>query len=130
DSLKNCNITFMANEILGTTTLGSVLQAQRRPLMQAPSAVETNIGNALTVSNYPNPVSSETKFSYTLNARTPVSLSVFDVLGREIAQVVNTTQDAGTYNVNFDASKLSSGSYTYILNAGGKSINSTMTVAK
>jgi hypothetical protein len=131
DSLQNCNITFMANLMQGTTTLGSILQAQRRPLMAAASAVEPNAANAFTLGqNYPNPVSGGTKISYSLNERMPVSINVYDVLGREVGRIVNATQEVGTYSVNFDASKLPSGSYTYILNAGGKTIEKTMTVAK
>jgi len=96
------------------------------------SAADVKQANSIvtSLSNYPNPVSSETKFSYTLAERAPVTLVVHDVLGREVGRLVNATQDAGSYNVNFDASKLATGTYVYTLNAGGKTIEKTMTVTK
>jgi N-acetylneuraminic acid mutarotase len=131
DSLKNCNITFIANAISGTSTFGSILQAQRMPLLQGVNAVNSNVANNFRLDqNYPNPVSSETKIGYSLSERTPVTLNVIDVLGREVAHLVSATQDAGNYSVNFDASKLSAGAYIYTLNAGGKTIEKNMTVTK
>jgi len=47
-----------------------------------------------------------------------VSLKVFDILGSEIANLVNEEMPAGTYEVSFDASGLSSGIYFYTINAG------------
>jgi hypothetical protein len=80
--------------------------------------------------NYPNPVTSQTKIGYTLSERSPVTLTVHDLLGREVSRLVNATQDAGTYTVNFDGSNLPSGSYIYTLNACGKTVEKTMTVTK
>ncbi len=68
--------------------------------------------------NYPNPFNPSTKISYTLGERSNVTLKVFDVLGREVASLVNTTQEAGKHEVNFDAQNLSSGLYIYTLSAG------------
>ncbi|MBP9096712.1 MAG: T9SS type A sorting domain-containing protein, partial [Ignavibacteria bacterium] len=47
-----------------------------------------------------------------------VSLKIYDMMGREVANLVNQTQDAGFYAVKFDASKLSSGIYFYKIQAG------------
>jgi len=47
-----------------------------------------------------------------------VSLKIYDILGREIATLINKEQKAGNYEVNFNASKLSSGVYFYKLQAG------------
>ncbi len=131
DSLKNCKITFIASLLQGTSTLGSILQAQQRELISAPSAVDAGtVTNFNLAQNYPNPVSTETKIGYTLAERATVTLIVHDVLGREVGRLVNSTQNAGSYSVNFDASKLSTGMYVYSLNAGGKTIEKTMTVTK
>ena len=68
--------------------------------------------------NYPNPFNPSTTISYSLPEKAQVSLIVFDVLGREVANLVNKEQASGFYNVKFDASKLNSGIYFYKLTAG------------
>jgi hypothetical protein len=67
--------------------------------------------------NYPNPFNPSTVISYQLSKNSTVSLAVFDVLGREVAQLVNGTQAAGEYEVQFDASTFNSGLYFYRLSA-------------
>jgi hypothetical protein len=68
--------------------------------------------------NYPNPFNPSTTIKYELPKSSDVELSVFDVLGREVAVVVNARKEAGSYEVRFDGSVLSSGVYLYRLQAG------------
>ena len=68
--------------------------------------------------NYPNPFNPTTTISYRIRDRAPVVLKVFDVLGREVATLVNETQEPGEHAVAFDAGDLSSGVYYYQLRAG------------
>jgi hypothetical protein len=80
--------------------------------------------------NYPNPFNPETTISYKVQAASNVSLKVYDVLGREVATLVDEYQQAGTYNSQFLASRdasrsgsiinfqLTSGIYFYTLTAG------------
>ncbi len=68
--------------------------------------------------NYPNPFNPITVFSYQLPVASDVRLSVYDILGREVAMVVNEKKDAGVHEVKFDGSNLSSGVYFYRLKAG------------
>ena len=68
--------------------------------------------------NYPNPFNPVTIINYQLTNRSFVSLKVYDVLGNEVASLVNEEKPAGSYSVKFDASRLSSGVYFYKLNAG------------
>ncbi|MHC1737765.1 MAG: T9SS type A sorting domain-containing protein [Ignavibacteriaceae bacterium] len=65
--------------------------------------------------NYPNPFNPTTTIQYGLPERTFVEIKVFNILGKEVASLVNSTQDAGVHKVNFDASKLTSGIYLYKL---------------
>lgn len=68
--------------------------------------------------NYPNPFNPSTKISYQLPAKSFVQIKVYDMLGKEVAVLVNQELDAGSYTVDFDASSLSSGTYIYRLQAG------------
>jgi hypothetical protein len=68
--------------------------------------------------NYPNPFNPETKIVYSLKNDGNVSLKIYDILGREIVTLVNQYQNAGTYNVSFNAASLSSGMYFYKIESG------------
>jgi hypothetical protein len=68
--------------------------------------------------NYPNPFNPFTSIQYTLSSKQNVQLIVYNILGKEIAVLVNEVKPAGNYEVNFDASKLSSGVYFYQIQAG------------
>jgi TQXA domain-containing protein len=65
--------------------------------------------------NYPNPFNPVTKIAFSLPKNEFVNLRVFDVLGKEVAVLVNETKQTGVYEAVFDASKLSSGVYFYKL---------------
>jgi len=68
--------------------------------------------------NYPNPFNPTTTIAYHLPNTSKVQLKVYDVLGNEIATIVNEEKSAGSYEVEFNASSLSSGMYLYKLQAG------------
>jgi hypothetical protein len=68
--------------------------------------------------NYPNPFNPSTQISYSIADAGIVKLSVYNLLGQQVALLVNEQQDAGKYNVSFDASQLSSGTYFYKLESG------------
>ena len=68
--------------------------------------------------NFPNPFNPSTKIKYAIKEKGNVELKVFDLLGSEIATLVNEEQTAGHYEVIFDASKLSSAVYLYTIKSG------------
>jgi hypothetical protein len=68
--------------------------------------------------NYPNPFNPSTKIQYTIGNAALITLKVYDILGREVAELVNGRQEAGSYTVSFNTKGLSSGVYFYRLNAG------------
>ncbi|MEE9450093.1 MAG: T9SS type A sorting domain-containing protein, partial [Ignavibacteriaceae bacterium] len=63
--------------------------------------------------NYPNPFNPTTIISYQIPQQGYVTLKVFDVLGKEVATLVNQEKSAGNYEVSFDAYELASGVYIY-----------------
>ncbi len=68
--------------------------------------------------NYPNPFNPVTNIRFSVPKTSVVSLKIFDITGREVAELINQTMGAGTYNYDFNASHLSSGVYFYRMTAG------------
>ena len=68
--------------------------------------------------NYPNPFNPLTNITYSLPERSLVKVKVFDILGKEIATLVNEEKERGNYSVQFNSSGLASGIYFYQLKAG------------
>lgn len=80
--------------------------------------------------NYPNPFNPVTNIAFDIPQNTFAVLKVFDMLGREVAELVNEKLDAGSYRVNFDASNLSSGTYLYSLSTSNFRQTKKLTVIK
>ncbi len=80
--------------------------------------------------NYPNPFNPSTEIRFALHEAGHVTLKVFDVLGREVAVLVDETLTQGTYRFTFDASNLTSGTYMYTLTANGERQSASMVLAK
>jgi len=68
--------------------------------------------------NYPNPFNPSTKIEFTIPATSLVTMKVFNILGQEVATLVNETLNVGTHRVRFDATNLASGVYIYKITAG------------
>ncbi|NWG28357.1 MAG: T9SS type A sorting domain-containing protein [Ignavibacteriaceae bacterium] len=78
-----------------------------------------NISYVYTLSqNYPNPFNPTTTISYAIKTAGEVTLKVYDMLGIEIASLVNEIKEAGNYSVEFNAATLPSGIYVYRLTSG------------
>ncbi len=100
----------------------------------APSQVEQD-KNQLPVDfslsqNYPNPFNPNTTINYSIPEMSPVELSVYNVLGEKVAELVNHVQDAGRHSVSFDAAGLPSGTYLYTLKAGEQTTTRKMVLLK
>ena len=80
--------------------------------------------------NYPNPFNPATEISFAVPHQERVVVKVFDVLGQEIATVVDDWREAGTYRERFDAAGLASGIYIYRMSAGEFTAARKMTILK
>lgn len=80
--------------------------------------------------NYPNPFNPSTNIVYQLPEKSNVTLKVYDVLGNEVAILLNEVQDSGEHNVKFDANALPSGMYIYSLLAGNFKQSGKMLLTK
>lgn len=80
--------------------------------------------------NYPNPFNPSTNIKYSVPVRSDVTLKVYDVMGVEVARLVNGSKEPGEYEVRFDAAGLPSGLYLYELRAGSVVLNRKMLLVK
>jgi len=80
--------------------------------------------------NYPNPFNPATRIDYELPISGYTTLMIYDVLGRNIATLVNEFKEAGFYNLNFNSENLSSGVYFYTLNSKSFTRTNKMIVIK
>lgn len=80
--------------------------------------------------NYPNPFNPSTTISYTIASVCDVKIIVYDIIGKAVTELVNSRQEAGTYNINFNAKVLSSGIYFAKISAGNFSKTIKMNLIK
>jgi len=120
DSLQFSSLAIRQTKNGGTSGIIYVDDIQTDILL--PVKNETNnIPSEYSLSqNYPNPFNPSTTIRYTIPVvdATDVLLKIYDILGREVATLVNKKQSAGNYNVTFDANNLTSGIYFYRLTSG------------
>ncbi|KAF0151540.1 MAG: Carbohydrate-binding CenC domain protein [Ignavibacteria bacterium] len=115
DQTVNGTLWFGIKKYAGPFVLPGVEEAEEIP-------TETKL-----MQNYPNPFNSTTVISYKLQSASHVTLKIYDVLGREIAKLVDEYKQAGTYKATFDtrhaelSRSISSGIYFYRLTAGDPS---------
>jgi len=124
------NLNFNVLAVIGTNlfagtrgpgTSGSA-SIWKRPLSQMITSVETfstDLPSQFSLDQkYPNPFNPKTTINYSVSQVSFVTIKVYDVLGREVATIVNENKPVGNYRVEFDSGKLVSGIYFYRLQAG------------
>jgi hypothetical protein len=89
----------------------------------------SNLGDALS-DNYPNPFNPSTVINYAVKEAGLVRLKVYDILGAEVAELVNETKEAGYHSTEFNASQLPSGVYIYTLQVNGFTSSKKMLLMK
>ncbi len=109
------SVLFDSLEFLGIKRNG---QLPPKPLVGVENNDNAVVKEFKLYNNYPNPFNPSTNIKYDLPKETFVVLKVYDILGRELATLVNEKQNSGRYNIRFDASNLASGIYVYRIIAG------------
>lgn len=80
--------------------------------------------------NYPNPFNPITTIQYSVSKTSKIQINVFDVLGRQVAELVNGEKSPGTYSIQFNGSDFSSGIYLYTLKSKAFSVTKKMLLLK
>ena len=89
--------------------------------------VEVSVPYKFTLEqNYPNPFNPATTIKYSIPELSYVTLKVYDILGREVAALVNSQKSAGSYKINFNAEKFASGVYFCKIQYGQKTLTRKM----
>lgn len=92
--------------------------------------ISTNLPTEYNLGNYPNPLNPNTNINIELPKNEYVRLSVYSMLGEEVATLVNKNMDAGIHSIPFDGSSLNSGTYIYRLQTNGFSLTKKMLLIK
>ena len=91
---------------------------------------QTIVQNFSLHQNYPNPFNPSTHIQFDIASQVKIRLNVYDILGREVATLVNKEMMPGKYNLVFDANDLPSGIYFYKIQAGKYSQTNKMILLK
>ncbi|HSW55496.1 MAG TPA: T9SS type A sorting domain-containing protein [Ignavibacteriaceae bacterium] len=125
--------SFVDNNLSSGTYLYRLKQIDFDGTVEYTNTIDVEI-NAPTIfsleQNYPNPFNPLTVISYQLPVGGNAIIKVYDILGNEVATLVNEQKPAGSYNITFDASTLPSGIYMYQLQAGSFSQSKKMILIK
>ncbi|MCX6141962.1 MAG: T9SS type A sorting domain-containing protein [Ignavibacteriales bacterium] len=130
------NVTIQSRAVSGKYIFAATdgYGVWRRPLSDMVTSVErlsTDLPTHFSLEqNYPNPFNPSTKIQFSIPNASFVSLKVFNVLGAEIATLVNENKAAGTYQVTWDGNGYPSGVYLYCLIGGGKVFTGKMNLLK
>ena len=131
------NLATVRFEVLGTGDPGLVFGAARlrdgenRNIVAKLKSTSTNAPQGFALSqNFPNPFTPTTTIAYQVAENATVTIDVYNALGAKVAAIVNGTHDAGSYQVQLDASGLPSGLYYYTMRAGSFTATRSMTITK
>jgi hypothetical protein len=131
----NCTPRGLAFSVTGDTAfaLGSDANALQ-VFKMVPTSVEqlaSGVPDGYTLSqNYPNPFNPSTEISFTLPKAGFATVKVYDILGKEVATLVEENLGVGTFKTTLDGSRFSSGTYIYSLTSGGTRISKKMMLLK
>jgi hypothetical protein len=130
----SCQISVTIANNSGPVSLGSYFLMDDLLFQGTVTGIDKNSDeipyNFALMQNYPNPFNPSTNLSFVIGNSSFISLKVYDILGNEVATLVNEEKPAGSYEISFDASNLAGGVYFYRLTAGNYSDVKKMMVMK
>jgi hypothetical protein len=126
------HVTFTIGNPAGPTTIGSTAHVDNLSFSGIADVEKINglPEDFSLTQNYPNPFNPSTKIEYSITEASFVQLKVYDILGNEVASLVNQEQTAGSYRADFTADNLASGFYVAQLIAGDFTKTIKMTLMK
>jgi hypothetical protein len=130
---ENCKIIIFVYKSESVLALSNVEQVITENV-SGPTGISGNVNEIPSVytleQNYPNPFNPSTNIKFSLPEDINVSLKIYDLNGKEVADYVNGFLQKGSYNVEFDGTNLSSGIYFYVLNTDNFSDRKKMILIK
>ena len=121
EDVEPSDVYILTGAIIDSVHYGTILLAPEGKVLPS---------NVQLLQNYPNPFNPVTTIVYQVPTNSHVKLEVFDVLGQLLKTLVNEPQVAGTYQIQFEASDMSSGVYLYRLTAGEVRITKRMLLVR
>lgn len=103
---------------------------QKRDPSVSNERINSIVNNYELMQNYPNPFNPSTNIKFSIPQSGNISLKIYDVLGNEVATLYNGYMNAGSQNINFNASNLASGTYFYQLKTNSSTLTKKMLLVK
>lgn len=123
--------TVQVSTYANTTGYAPIFRTVNLKKLTPTSIEDNNLPKEFSLSqNYPNPFNPSTVINFSLPQDAQVKLTVYDMLGREVAVMVNELRSAGTYSISVDGRSMASGIYVYRLEAGNRTFTRKMTLIK
>lgn len=115
---------FSSGKIIGSDISNGLFVIKTNFIMtEIPEEINSNAKDYKLNQNFPNPFNPVTNIKFSLKENSRVSLKIYSIQGKEVADIINDRRDGGDYEINFDAGKynLNSGVYFYTLNVNNRS---------
>ncbi len=125
--------SFMDNSALYGKFQYRLKQIDNNGSFKYSQVIDVDLSNkplTFTMQNFPNPFNPTTIINYSIPQASFVTLTIYNILGEKVATLVNQKQVKGIYNVNFNAGRLASGMYIYVLSTEKNSISKKMMLLK